>query len=225
MALTITHTKVSAIPDDADTSLIRPSDWNADHSLTGVATPAQGGTGVGTLTGIVKGNGTGNMTAATGAEIVAAIGATAVANATNATTATNATNANYANSAGSAGSAGSTGTINGASAGTVYGDFTATGNVTAFSDETLKKDWDSLPADFVTLLAELKSGTYTRIDSGDRQAGVSAQSLQAFLKECVMEDADGILSVAYGNAALVSCVELAKAVEELKKEIEILKNK
>ena len=133
--------------------------------------------------------------------------------------ATTATNANYANSSGS------TASINGASAGTVNGDFTATGNVTAFSDETLKKDWDSLPADFVKLLAELKSGTYTRIDSGDRQAGVSAQSLQAFLKECVMEDADGILSVAYGNAALVSCVELAKAVEELKKEIASLKRR
>ena len=84
MALTITHTKVSAIPDDADTSLIRPSDWNATHALAGVASVAQGGTGVGTLTGIVKGNGTGNMTAATAAEIVAAIGATPVANATSA---------------------------------------------------------------------------------------------------------------------------------------------
>jgi hypothetical protein len=29
----ITHTKVSAIPDDADTSLVRPSDWNAAHTV------------------------------------------------------------------------------------------------------------------------------------------------------------------------------------------------
>jgi hypothetical protein len=27
----ITHTKVSALADDADTSLVRPSDWNAEH--------------------------------------------------------------------------------------------------------------------------------------------------------------------------------------------------
>lgn len=45
MALTIKHTKVSTIPDGADTSLVRPSDWNADHALTGVADIAQGGTG------------------------------------------------------------------------------------------------------------------------------------------------------------------------------------
>jgi hypothetical protein len=45
MALTIKHTKVSTIPDGADTGLVRPSDWNADHSLTGVASIAQGGTG------------------------------------------------------------------------------------------------------------------------------------------------------------------------------------
>lgn len=45
MALTIKHTKVSAIPDGTDPSVIRPSDWNADHALTGVATIAQGGTG------------------------------------------------------------------------------------------------------------------------------------------------------------------------------------
>lgn len=44
MALTIKHTKVSAIPDGADASLVRPSDWNADHALTGVASIAQGGT-------------------------------------------------------------------------------------------------------------------------------------------------------------------------------------
>lgn len=45
MALTIKHTKVSAIPDGTDTSVVRPSDWNADHALTGVASIAQGGTG------------------------------------------------------------------------------------------------------------------------------------------------------------------------------------
>lgn len=45
MALTIKHTKVSAIPDGADASLIRPSDWNADHSFTGTMDISQGGTG------------------------------------------------------------------------------------------------------------------------------------------------------------------------------------
>jgi len=41
MAITVKHTKVSTIPDDADTSLVRPSDWNADHTLTGLGTMAE----------------------------------------------------------------------------------------------------------------------------------------------------------------------------------------
>ena len=65
MAITVKHSKVSTIPDDADTSLVRPSDWNADHALTGVIDVANGGTGAATLTGYIKGNGTSAMTAST----------------------------------------------------------------------------------------------------------------------------------------------------------------
>jgi hypothetical protein len=64
MAITVKHSKVSTIPDDADTSLVRPSDWNDDHVLTGTVPVANGGTGAATLTGYVKGNGTSAMTAA-----------------------------------------------------------------------------------------------------------------------------------------------------------------
>ena len=48
MAITVKHTKVSTIPDDADTSLIRPSDWNAEHSLVGTVPIDNGGTGAST---------------------------------------------------------------------------------------------------------------------------------------------------------------------------------
>jgi len=65
MAITVKHTKVSTIPDGDDSSLIRPSDWNDDHQLTGTVPVANGGTGAATLTGYVKGNGTAAMTAAT----------------------------------------------------------------------------------------------------------------------------------------------------------------
>ena len=41
MAITVKHTKVSTVPDSADTSLVRPSDWNADHTLTGLGTMAE----------------------------------------------------------------------------------------------------------------------------------------------------------------------------------------
>jgi hypothetical protein len=64
MAITVKHTKVSTIPDGDDTSVVRPSDWNADHQLVGTVPVANGGTGAATLTGYVKGNGTAAMTAA-----------------------------------------------------------------------------------------------------------------------------------------------------------------
>jgi hypothetical protein len=41
MAITVKHTKVSTIPDGDDSSLIRPSDWNDDHTLTGLGTMAE----------------------------------------------------------------------------------------------------------------------------------------------------------------------------------------
>ena len=45
MAITVKHTKVSAIPDAGDSTLVQPSDWNADHTLTGTIDIANGGTG------------------------------------------------------------------------------------------------------------------------------------------------------------------------------------
>lgn len=97
------------------------------------------------------------------------------------------------------------------------------GNVTAYSDERLKKDWVSFDGSFVDRLADVQSGTFTRIDTEDRQAGVSAQSLQRLIPEAVHENEDGILSVAYGNAAMVSAIELAKEIRALKAEIAELK--
>jgi hypothetical protein len=40
MAIQVKHTKVSTVPDSADTSLVRPSDWNDSHTLTGFGTAA-----------------------------------------------------------------------------------------------------------------------------------------------------------------------------------------
>jgi hypothetical protein len=63
MAITVKHSKVSLIPDGDDASVVRPSDWNDDHVLTGTIPVDNGGTGASTLTGYVKGNGTAAMTA------------------------------------------------------------------------------------------------------------------------------------------------------------------
>ena len=122
------------------------------------------------------------------------------------------------------------GTENGSASGTMTtratltntGNFNATGSVTAYSDERLKKDWAPVQEGFVAKLAKVKSGTYTRIDNGERQAGVGAQSLEPLLPETVLTSNDGTLSVAYGNAAMVSAVELAKDNVELRARIEKL---
>ena len=60
----------------------------------------------------------------------------------------------------------------------------------------------------------VKAGTYDRIDGGPPQLGVSAQSLQTVMPNAVLVGEDGMLSVAYGNAALAATVELAKRVVE-----------
>lgn len=90
----------------------------------------------------------------------------------------------------------------------------AVGNVTAYSDERLKTNWRPLAPDFLTRFSRVKTGVYDRIDNGVTQVGVSAQSLREVLPQAVLEDGDGMLSVAYGNAALAACVELAKRVVE-----------
>lgn len=94
-------------------------------------------------------------------------------------------------------------------------NLTCGGTVTANSDESLKTNWRELPADFVERLADVKHGTYDRTDMPLTQDGVSAQSLRKLLESSVLENEDGLLSVAYGNAALVSAIQLAKRLVAL----------
>ena len=41
MPITVKHLKVSTVPDAGDDTLVEPSDWNADHQLTGLGTMAE----------------------------------------------------------------------------------------------------------------------------------------------------------------------------------------
>ena len=105
------------------------------------------------------------------------------------------------------------------------GNLTAAANITANSDERFKDEWVPLPDDFVDRLALLLSGSYTRTDMlpPERQVGIGAQTfLKTFpeLAELVHEDDNGTLSFAYGQGAMVACVELAKEVRRLRKLIE-----
>ena len=105
---------------------------------------------------------------------------------------------------------------------TFLGTVSAT-TFTASSDERLKTDWEDLPVDFIKNLAKVKHGSFTRISSGNKEVGVSAQSLQLILDKAVIQSEDGLLTVNYGGAALVAAIELAKEIMALRQEIANLK--
>jgi len=59
MSVIVKHPFVSTVPDDADTSLVRPSNWNADHTITGLGTAAEKDVGV--ANGVASLDGTGKV--------------------------------------------------------------------------------------------------------------------------------------------------------------------
>ena len=101
------------------------------------------------------------------------------------------------------------------------GSFTATGNVTAYSDITLKKNIEAIPNALDKVL-NLRGVTYNRIDieNEPRQTGVVAQEVEEVLPEVVNTDEEtGIKSVAYGNMVGL----LIEAIKEQQQEINNLK--
>lgn len=103
------------------------------------------------------------------------------------------------------------------------GNATFSGSITASSDERLKSKWKKFGKDFIDRLSKVKSGSFERKKTRERQVGVGAQSLRDLVPElaaAVLTDGKGYLSVAYGQAALVACVELAKEVVRLRAIVE-----
>ena len=100
------------------------------------------------------------------------------------------------------------------------GDFTATGDVTAYSDRSLKDDVRPI-TDALDKVDQINGVTFVRndMDSGARKTGVIAQDVEAVLPEVVSTDENGIKSVAYGNMVGL----LIEAVKELRKEVKTLK--
>ncbi|SAK46407.1 hypothetical protein AWB76_00906 [Caballeronia temeraria] len=95
----------------------------------------------------------------------------------------------------------------------------ARANITGYSDERLKYNWEPLPSDTISKVAALeKSGTFDRTDIEGRFVGVGAQSFQAIIPEAV-KDVNGTLTVDYGGAALALCVELCREIEHLRERI------
>ncbi len=99
------------------------------------------------------------------------------------------------------------------------------GDVTAYSDERLKTNWRNLDDEFIYKLANVKFGVYDRVDISKTQAGSSAQDWQKLLPQVVSVDKDGILSMAYGNAALLTAMKLAEKVIQLEQRLKELENK
>ena len=109
-------------------------------------------------------------------------------------------------------------------AGLVYnpssGNLTTNGDITAFSDRSLKKDIQPIK-DALNKVDKINGVTFERINgpSDVRSAGVIAQDVQEVLPEVVHEGEDGKLTVAYGN--LVGL--LVEAIKELRQEVKELK--
>ena len=59
MTVTVKHPFVSTVPDSTDTSLVRPSNWNADHTITGLGTAAE--LNAGTANGVATLDGSGTV--------------------------------------------------------------------------------------------------------------------------------------------------------------------
>jgi len=208
------------------------TDWNTFNGKQAAGSYVTVGGALGTPSSGVATNLTGT---AAGLSIGGnAATATTATSATSATSATNSTNVAITNDASTATSqyvtftsatSGNAG-IKTHSTGLLFvpstGNFTAIGNVTAYSDERVKTNWRKFGTDFVERLSQVKSGIYDRTDVEATQVGVSAQSLQGLLPNAVVLGDDGMLSVSYGNAALAACVELAKMVVDLENRLKVL---
>ena len=101
------------------------------------------------------------------------------------------------------------------------GSFTATGNITAYSDERLKDNVKTIEG-ALDKVARMRGVTYnykSELNDGQRGTGVIAQEMQQVMPEVVEEGE--YLSVAYGNLVGV----LIEAVKEIKAELDQCKCK
>ena len=102
------------------------------------------------------------------------------------------------------------------------GTVTATGNITAYSDISLKENIETIPNALDKVL-NLRGVEFDRKDLSDKphQIGVIAQEVEEVIPEVVLTNEEGIKSVAYGN--LVGL--LIESIKELKAEVNDLKAK
>jgi len=97
----------------------------------------------------------------------------------------------------------------------LQGSFTATGNITAYSDERLKSNIRTVD-NALNMVCEMRGVFYDK--DNESGVGVIAQEMKDVLPEVVMDGE--YLSVSYGNVVGV----LIEAIKELKAQVEELKN-
>lgn len=95
---------------------------------------------------------------------------------------------------------------------TLTGNLDVSGDVTAYSSSDRRLKMDIVPiASALEKIQAIGGYTYTRVDSGKREAGVIAQEIQAVLPEIVVEREHGVLAVDYPKLVAL----LIEAVKEL----------
>lgn len=103
------------------------------------------------------------------------------------------------------------------------GNFTATGDLTAFSDQRLKTNIKTIE-NSLAITAKLRGVTFDK--DGKPGMGVIAQELLPHVPMLVHANPDGTLSVAYGNMAglfIENDNELSRQIQDLQKQVEDLK--
>lgn len=248
MAISITHAKISGKPDGVDTSLVQPSDWNANHALTCATARILGrwdsgtgavqeitiGTGL-TLTGSGVLNNTLDLSTYAPLASPSFTGGISVANAgsqpllLNRTGGSSVLHAVFQNDGVTRGWLGANATYpffaSLAGGGTcIYadtaGNFTAVGNVTAYSDARLKKNVSTIHG-ALHKVGKLRGVQYQRIETDAWRVGLIAQELREVVPEAVLENDEGMLSVSYGDLVGV----LVEAIKELKARVEMLETR
>jgi len=114
----------------------------------------------------------------------------------------------------------------------VTGAIRATANITAYSDIRIKENIRPIE-DALFKVTQLEGVTYDRKDEDEiedingKQMGLIAQQVEPIVPEVVEIDKEGMYNLSYGNLAglfVESIKELKQEVDDLKKEIQELKN-
>jgi hypothetical protein len=105
----------------------------------------------------------------------------------------------------------------------VNGKILAENDITAFSDERLKENIETIP-NALEKVSQLRGVEFTRKDTGEKSIGVIAQEIEKVIPEVVSttNNADEMKSVAYGNVVglLIEAIkDLQQEVEELKRDV------